>query len=221
MNSVLRFGAYILSALSHPLLMLMYGLLILMVMNPYLFPHNGSKDMGLLLIVVMSLGVVIPGIAILLMLGIGLIQSVHMPKRTDRIGPLIVTSIAYLWLYLNIRTHNAIPIPFAVFVLGALISLFVAFFINNFSKISLHAVGMGGFLLFYLRNLVVDGTEYLHIGIGEHHLSLHTILFLGFILSFIGLALSSRIYLKAHTNQDVFGGFLVGIIGQLIAMMIG
>lgn len=217
----MRFGAYVLSLVSHPLLMLLYGLLILMVMNPYLFPHSGTKDMGLLLIVVTSLGVVIPGIAILLMLGIGLIESIHMPKRTDRIGPLIVTSIAYLWLYLNIRTHSAIPIPYAVFVLGSLISLFLAFFINNFSKISLHAVGLGGFLLFYLKSLVTDGTEYLNISLASYHLSMHSILFLSFILCFTGIALSSRIYLKAHTNQDIVGGFLVGIIGQLAAMLLG
>lgn len=220
MNPVLRFGAYVLSVISHPLLMLMYGLLVLMVMNPYLFPSNDALQLGLVLRVFLY-GVMFPTFSILLMLGIGLIQSIHMPNKTDRIGPLIVTCVVYLWLYLNIRTHSAVPIPFAVFVLGGLLSLFLAFFINNFSKISLHGVGMGGFLLFFLSSLVSEGTEYLNMTIGDLHLSVHSILFLCFLLSFIGMALSSRIYLKAHNNEDVIGGFLVGIIGQLLAMLFG
>lgn len=220
MDSAKRLGAYFFSALSHPLLILLYGLFLLIMANPYLFPHNSGKDMGLLLLIVFFSGVAIPGIAILLMMGVGMIQSIHLPDKKDRIGPLIVTSIAYLWLYLNIRTHNAIPMIYAEFVLGAIISLFIAFFINNFSKISLHGVGLGGLLMFFLKILGNNGVEYLNITLGTSHLSIHAIGFLAILISFIGISLSSRIYLKAHTNQDVFGGLIVGITGQLIAALI-
>lgn len=189
-------------------------LLIYLIVNPYLFPYNEGREFGAIVLVIFFTSVLIPGIAILLMLGIGFISSLKLEDKKERIGPLIVTAISYLWLYLNIRTHNAIPVSFATFVLGALISIFVAFFINNFHKISLHALGMGGLLTGILVLIFKHGREFTSIG----QFLIHNIFFIAFIIILTGTVLSSRLYLKAHTNQDVFGGLLVGILGQIIAM---
>jgi membrane-associated phospholipid phosphatase len=172
------------------------------------------------LLVVLFTAIVIPGIAILLMYGIGLIKSLRLEERTERIGPLMVASVAYLWLFLNIRTHNAIPGLFSAFILGALISLGTAFFINNFQKISLHAVGMGGFLVAIFHILITDARAYTVVPIGDSYtLTVHSIVFMITILILTGAVLSSRLYLRAHQLQDVFGGVLVGIIGQLFALL--
>ncbi|MBT8229221.1 MAG: hypothetical protein KJO50_03110 [Bacteroidia bacterium] len=192
----------------------MYTLFLYVLINPYLFPYHGERDFGTIVLIVFFTSVLIPGISILLMYGTGFISSLHMKERTERIGPLIVTAIAYLWLYLNIRTHNAIPISFALFVLGALISIFFAFFINNFSKISLHGVGMGGFLSGVIYLLFKHGESYVSI----KGVMMNNILFLSLLIILTGAVLSSRLYLKAHTNQDVIGGLIVGMAGQIIAL---
>ena len=168
----------------------------------------------IIFLIIFFTSVVIPGISILLMLGIGFIDSLQMPERTDRIGPLIVTAISYLWLYLNIRTHNAIPLPFSQFVLGCLISIFLAFFINNFNKISLHAVGMGGliFITAYIIETFGHGYSYLS------NIVINNIFILAIVIILSGAVLSSRLILKAHTTSDVAGGLLVGLIGQIIAI---
>lgn len=147
MASIGKYSAYFFSILGHPMIMVMYMLFIYLKVNPYLFPYSNGRDLSTLILIIFFTSVLIPFIAILLMLGVGFIQSLEMKDSKERIGPLIVTAISYLWLYLNVRTHNAIPIPYANFILGALIALFIAFFINNFSKISLHGVGMGGLLM--------------------------------------------------------------------------
>ena len=153
------------------------------------------------------------------MYGTGLITSIKMEEKTERIGPLIVTSISYLWLFLNIRTHNAFPSVFSAFVLGAVISLFIAFFINNFSKISLHAVGLGGLLMSVFHLSLSNGRAYSVIKLfGDMSLSIHNLLLLSLIIIVIGAVLSSRLLLKAHRLQDVTGGLIVGIIGQLISI---
>ena len=156
-----------------------------------------------------------------MMYGTGLIQSIELRDKSERIGPLIVTAIAYLWLFLNIRTHSAIPGLFSSFVLGAIIAIFIAFFINNFSKISLHAVGLGG-LFFTMLNLILTyGRPVTHIQVTpELSFAIHNILFISIVTIIIGAVLTSRLYLKAHNIQDVFGGFLVGVVSQIIALKI-
>lgn len=154
------------------------------------------------------------------MYGIGLIKSLSLEERTERIGPLIVAIVAYLWLFLNIRSHNAIPGLFSAFVLGALISLIIAFFINNFQKISLHAVGMGGFMIALFNILITNGRAYTSIDISDTYtLTIHSIVFMVSLLILLGAVLSSRLYLRAHNLQDVFGGVMVGVVGQLLALI--
>ena len=91
----------------------------------------------------------------------------------------------------------------------------MAFFINNFSKISLHATGMGGLLL--------AGTIYLLASHGESHLYIgnwviNNILTIAVLFIITGAVLTARLYLKSHNNIDVIGGLLVGILGQIIAI---
>jgi len=209
-----------LSILFHPLIIVLYVLFLFIIINPYLFPYRQGREFGAILLVVLFTAVIIPGIAILLMYGIGLINSFALRERSERIGPLMITTVAYLWLFLNIRTHNAIPGLFSAFILGALISLIIAFFINNFQKISLHAVGMGGFLIAIINILITNGRAYTSIQISDSYtLTIHAIVFIMSIIIVSGAVLSSRLYLKAHTLQDVMGGVMVGVVGQFLALM--
>ncbi|MBT8233114.1 MAG: hypothetical protein HKO66_15625 [Saprospiraceae bacterium] len=216
---VLKGFAHLFSVLFHPLLIIIYVLFTFLLINPYLFPYRHGNEFGTIFLIVFFTSVVIPAIAILLLYGTGLIQSLQLKDKSERIGPLIITSISYLWLFLNIRTHNAIPGLFSSFVLGAIIAIFLAFFINNFSKISLHGVGLGG-MFFAILNLILSyGRPMTSLQLStDLTITFHNILFLSMIVIIIGIVLSSRIYLKAHTIQDVFGGFLVGFVSQIVAL---
>ncbi len=220
MSSIAKISAYLLSLLMHPLFMLVYMFLIYLLVNPYLFPHSSGKDLGLLFLVIFFSSVLIPGIAILLMVGLGMIESIHMKDKTDRIGPLIIISVSYLWLFLNFRTHSAIPISYAQFILGALIAVFIAFFINNFSKISLHAVGLGGLFSAFLMLLVKHGQGFISFAHDGMMITVNSVLVLAVLLILIGATLTGRIHLKAHRNQDIMDGFSVGIIGQILALFL-
>lgn len=199
--------------------MIMYVLLLFIVINPYLFPYRNGREFGAIFLIVFFTSVVIPGIAILLLYGTGLIQSIQLKDKSDRIGPLIITSIAYLWLFLNIRTHSAIPGLFSSFVLGAIIAIFLSFFINNFSKISLHAVGLGGLFLALLNLILTYGRSVTTVQLTQNlSFSIHNVLTIGIVAIIIGAVLTSRLYLKAHNIQDIYGGFLVGVISQIIAL---
>lgn len=213
----LRPLAYLLSILGHPLFILIYLLLLYLKVNPYLFPYGHEKDMDVMVLKIFIYSVILPSIGILLMIFAGFAESVELKKRTDRIAPLMMTGVFYIWLYLNIRTHSAIPIPYATFVLGSLIGMAIAFFINNFSKISLHAVGLGGFFVGVVYLFTQLGQEYMEISIGGSAYQFHYVIVLSVLMILIGMILTSRLYLKAHVNQEIAGGLIAGVLGQMVA----
>jgi hypothetical protein len=213
--------ARVISYLFHPLFIISYVLAIIMVVNPYLFGVQDPKMMGLILISTFLLATFFPLISISMMRALGLIKSFKMEDRRDRIGPLIVTAIFYLWLFLNIKDNPGIPAAFSFFVLGAIIGLFIAFFINNFQKISLHGVAIGGFLVgiaiigivFSYGSFVIDIPS-----LGSFTIDITLIYILALLIA--GLVLSSRLQLKAHSKDEVYGGFFVGAISQILAFII-
>ena len=143
---MLRYFAHFFSIVFHPLLIVTYMLLIILMVDPYLFGKN-SVEGGMLQLVAAFLSTFfIPAFSVFMMRALGLISSIEMEDRMERIGPLISTGIFYLAFFYYMYISPDIPIEFKIFLLGAVIGLFIAFFITLFSKISLHAVGMGGLL---------------------------------------------------------------------------
>jgi len=188
------------------------------LVNPYLFGIQDATQKGLLFISVFLLSVFFPIFTIVVMKLVGFIDSIEIKDRKERVMPLIITGVFYLWLFVNIRQNSIVPSAFSIFVLGATIALFVAFFINNFSKISLHTVGMGGLvaMVFIIRSFFSYNVFYFNFGpIGSYAISLDLILFLAIL--FAGLVGTSRLHLNAHRKQEIYMGYLVGILAQVIA----
>jgi len=214
--------AKVISVLFHPLLLLTYMLVIFLLVNPYLFGvHNLQEPYGMQLILRVFLSsFFIPMMAVLMLRFTGLVSSIEMPQREDRIGPYIVTGIFYLWLFRNLLDNTIVPRLFSSFVLGSTISLFLAFFINLFSKISAHAVGMGG-MIGMLVLLMRSFPEYSSISLPLRggdvmEISLNVVLLMAILLA--GLVGTSRLTLKAHEPMDLYGGYFIGLIGQFVAM---
>ena len=68
----------------------------------------------------------------------------EMRDKNERIGPLIVTGLFYIWLYVNIRKNDKIPAALSFFVLGCTISVFSALTIYSVTKISLQTIAEDG-----------------------------------------------------------------------------
>ena len=143
---MVKWLAHFISFVFHPLLILTYMLVLLILVNPYLFGVSSiwEIDSQLLILRIFFSTFFIPAISVVLMRLLGLIESLEMRDRQERIGPYIITGVFYLWIFRNFLSNSQVPDAYTTFVLGATISLFLAFFINIFTKISAHAVGMGG-----------------------------------------------------------------------------
>ncbi len=218
MKVLFRLSAKLISGILHPLFMPTYALLLLLLVNPYLFGVGNLLDHSLLILHVFSMTFLMPLLVVLMMRHLELVSSFHLPKREERIVPYIATSIFYLWVFLNLNNSSWIPKPYVAFMLGSVISLFSAFFLNNFTKISAHAIGMGGFIGFVVLGLVTWHYEYFWFqwgSWGPWELRLSRVLV--FVVLLAGLVGSSRLLLKAHTHAQVAMGFLVGLATQYLA----
>ena len=143
-----------------------------------------------------------------------LIPNFYLQKREDRFGPLIITIIFYTWFFINLYHNPDIPLTMRIWTLGSLIAVSIAFFLNVFTKVSLHMVGIGGLLGLVFLLFWRFGLDYLQLG----NLNVHLSVVISFILILSGLVGSSRLFLNAHHMRDVYGGAIVGVASQLLAL---
>ncbi len=216
---MLKLLARIISWIMHPLFIIAYVLAFLILSNPYAFGFSGPKSLGLTVFSVLSTAVMFPAIAISMMKALGLVQSFEMHDKKERIGPLVSTGIFYMWLYMNIRNNDHIPGALSFFVLGCTISIFMALVINSFTKVSLHTIAAGGLvaaMLFFVFNFTFGFTDIplpfadLAWRVSDRLMVMATFLLAGGV----GFA---RLYLRAHHENEIYGGYLVGIFSQILA----
>ncbi len=203
-----------LSFVGHPLLVLTYILLLMLAVNPYAFGVKSISDQRgvLLLLSVFTTSFMIPGFGVALMKPLGLIQSLEMRDKQERVGPYIICGIFYLWLFKNFM-EGTVPLLFAKFALGATIGLFFAFFANIFTKISAHATGMGGFVCMVL--ILALQWPGMSLSIGALQLSMNVVLAIAVLLA--GLVGYARLSLPAHSPVDLWRGYAAGAVAVLLA----
>jgi len=216
-----KFLANLFSFIFHPLLVVTYMLVILTIINPYSFGHPTLAGNSKLIIIVFFSTFFIPGISVVLMKAMDMVESLQLKNKQERIGPYIITGIFYLWLFINLRQNPNIPFSFKYCVLGATIGLFLAFIINIFSKISMHTTGMGGLLAMTIISVYNFSPATIWFS-PTNNLSWEfpstTILMV--VLLIAGLVGTARLLLKAHEPHDVYGGYVVGFMAQFAAFLI-
>lgn len=188
------------SIILHPLLMAVAFMTIYLMVNKYEFAQTDVSKNFIMLFVVTF---IFPAIGILMMKPLGFIDSYKMPEKKERIGPLMVVFICYVWVYLSLKSVQ-FPVILQAFSLGVVFSLALAFVVNNFIKISLHSMAVCGVLF--------------QVALLSWIMPSKFALFLPIWVFILGLVVTARLYLKAHTGYEIYLGCIIGIIGQLIGM---
>lgn len=213
--------AHVVSFLMHPLLIGLYGMLLMVSLNPFAFGNHNATSLWPILAQYFYIAVFLPVIGIAVLRFTGLINSFRMETHMERIGPLMLTGVFYIWVYINFDASAGIPMAAKIFTFGAAIALFAAFLCTIFTKISLHAVAAGALVLFCCLTFIPD----LHLNTGQLELSFfiwdsifltQTSVLLAIIL-LAGASLTSRLILNAHSLSQVSGGFVVGLLSMLVA----
>ncbi|MBL7820469.1 MAG: hypothetical protein JNL65_07620 [Saprospiraceae bacterium] len=218
-SNTMRLLANFSSYIFHPLLVLFYSLFLLLCLNPHLFGSMHWSEQSLLLILLFIYTCLVPAIGFALLRFTGFIQSFEMRERTDRFGPLIICAVFYLWMYVNLKSQEQIPRLMICFILASIISIFLAFAINTKVKISLHSIAFGAFIAFWVLlrfnnlNEAVLNFRFIKTGLSAFNVN-HLIAISCVLGGWIG---TCRLYLKAHTAEELYLGYLVGIISSILA----
>ena len=211
----------ILGILFHPLTIVLYSLLLLQLCNPYEFIIENEREKVVIFTLIGMLTVGFPVLAIALIHFLEIMKGMAITKQQERIVPLILAAMFYLWLFINIRSNTYIPEIFISIVLGATIAIFIAFFINNFSRIHLHSIGIGSLIMVIVVYMLSFPSQQFPVklwSLGTYVFDLSLFLIIAILLGGI-LAFAAKQF-HAYNNQDIYGGALVGVISQVLAFMI-
>ncbi|HEY0091062.1 MAG TPA: hypothetical protein VGB43_01130 [Flavobacterium sp.] len=186
------------SYLFHPLFIPVLALIYFFILDVNILV---PAEKYLLLIQVVIVTILIPISFYFLLRSLGKIDSAMAHETRERKAPLLMHALLVYLLLRQSVTFDMVP-ELYYFFLGVLLSTMAALVLLFFElKVSLHMMGMGGFLFFV-------------IGIGIHNG--HNIGNLAaFWLVMAGLTASSRLVLKAHSFRELMFGFFFGILPQV------
>lgn len=216
----MRVAAQLVSYLFHPMLLFFYLVCLGYWFNPYSFATSNPKQLGLYFIMSFMLLVIFPTIAALLMKRLKLTSSLEMYERQERIGPLIGALIFYIWYFINIKNDGVFPSHIVFLSLGGVIALSIGFFINNFTKISLHTIGAGAFVAAIVLLTFGYGFDYISLNGDGQMYRIYGQLLIAIALLIAGLIGTARLLLGAHSYSDLYGGYAAGVFAMIVAYRI-
>jgi membrane-associated phospholipid phosphatase len=203
MDEQLKTAAKFFSYVFHPLIIPTLGMIIIFNSNSYV---NFAIPFELKKAVVILVGLstfVIPTLFTLFLQNRGYINTLEMETTKERVIPYGFTIIFYFFtIYMMIKA----PIPPIIFnfMIGALVSVILAFVVNLKWKISAHMIGIGGLVG------ALIATSFL--------LNVNLISYITLSILIAGLVASSRLILNAHSPNQLIVGFLMGMICQVFSI---
>lgn len=196
----------IISVVFHPLFVGVMMAFYLIFIHPSYFVGFTAKAKMLKLLAVINNNVFFPLLVVALLKGLGFSKSVFLTTQKERIVPYIASITFFFWTYYVFKHQPETPRIIVNMCRGMFFASSAALLLNNYYKISMHGIGVGGMLGLMVLT-VFDGT--LHSG-----LPLMVSALIG------GLVLSSRKVVSDHHWFDLITGFLVGFICQMVALWV-
>lgn len=190
------------SILFHPLIIPTLGFLLLMNSGFYFSLVSFEIKKYILLIVILST-FLLPIISILL-LAMNPRFDAKMEKSTDRVLPLLFSSIYYFIGYYFLGKAPIYPI-YKIFLISTVIIIILLMLISMKWKISNHMAAIGGLIGAVLAL--------------SFRLGMNSSMLLGCLILVAGIVGSSRLILKKHSSLQIYAGFFLGFAVNYLVMM--
>lgn len=187
--------ATFLSYVFHPLFMPLYMMVVLFNSQTYVVYHIPPQLQKWIYGIVVVNMILMPILVILRLKKKGHINSYEMETTEERRLPMFSTVIFYALTYYFLKNMGLDTLIYMI-LLGATLSVILAFFITMKWKISAHMMGMGGIVGTTLGLVLYVDAPIVHV--------------LTALVLFSGLVGFARLKLKAHTPAQVYTGFLLG-----------
>lgn len=203
---VVRFLAQVFSYLFHPLFIPLYVCWFIEFVHPSYFSGFSEAGKKRVLLQITINVFIFPALSVLLLKGLGFIDSLFLKSQRDRIIPYIASMTFFFWAQYALREQPEIPRIVVAFLFGVFISSAAALIANIYFKVSMHGIGMGGLVgIFYI--------------IMQQNTMLMTWP-LSVALLIAGLVATSRFIVSDHTQKEMYSGLLIGFLCQIIGAAI-
>ncbi|HMT27813.1 MAG TPA: hypothetical protein PKD91_00900 [Bacteroidia bacterium] len=193
-----------LSYILHPLLMPFFAIVLVMNLNTYIAYSISPQVQRIIISLVFITTGALPVLVSLILLQKGMIRSLEMDTVAERRIPFITTAVFYLICFFLLKQ---LPVPrlLSLMVLGATITIFIAWLLSYKWKVSIHMIGIGG-----LTGMFFGLSQMLNAGL------LNIIILVVLISGILGTA---RLILGAHTPRQIYIGFLIGFFTEWLVIM--
>ncbi len=200
---VVKYIGNFISYIFHPLFIPTYFLLYLIQNIPYEFAGITPWQLQLRVFSVFWLTAFFPAFSVFLLWKLKFSDSIYLRTQKERIIPYVITMFFYWWMYYLSRHFNDQPLALKYFYFGIFIASAIGLIINNFIKVSLHGIGVGGMLM----AVILAGIMY----------PIQNIFWVSIAIVMTSLVMSARMIVSNHTNKELWIGLMVGAATQTIA----
>ncbi len=199
----IRLSAQLISYLFHPLFVPTFFMLYLIKVLPYEFAGITEWQLKLRVFSVFWLTAFFPAFAVFLLWRLKFSESIFLRTQKERVIPYVITMFFYWWMYYLSRNFTDQPLALKFFYFGIFIASSLGLIVNNFIKVSLHAMGVSGLLMAVLLvNL---------------HYPISNVLWVGVAILLSSIVVSARMIVSDHTKQELIIGFVIGLLTQVMA----
>ena len=202
---VVKYIAHLLSYVLHPLFIPTYFFLFLMQVLPFEFVGISEWQLKMRLFSVAWLTAFFPAFAVFLLWRLKLSDSIFLRTQKERIIPYVITMFFYWWMYYLSRNFTDQPIALKFFYLGIFVASAIGMTVNNFMKVSLHAMGIAG-----LTTAVILVSVFYPVNNAVWVL-------LAILLT--ALVISARLVVSDHTKKELIVGLFIGVFTQVAAYL--
>jgi hypothetical protein len=198
----IRVTAKVISIVFHPLFIPVYILIFFLYLSPVTLGLDGQQK-GRLTVSFSMMYILFPLVTVLLAKALGFVNSIHLRTQKDRIIPYIASGIYYFWMWWVLHNQPGFPAPLVMLSLAIFLASSAGLLINNYMRISMHGISVGVAAAFMYLLAISTASAF---GI-----------YLSIALFISGLVLTSRLINNDHDPKEVYAGFFLGVITQLVA----
>jgi hypothetical protein len=202
-HPVLRIAAKIISVIFHPLFVPLY-VVWFMIYEARVLSGLTPWDRTKIYISFFVNYTLLPLVTILLMKGLGFIKSVYLRTQKDRILPYVVCQIFYFWGW-YVAKNVPLPKQLVMFSLGVFLASCLGLILNAYLKISMHAMSVGVVAALLLITGMMMPQNY-----GPY---------ISIAMLIAGVTCTARLIDSNHSTKEVYLGFFMGVLAQVVAYM--
>ena len=193
------------SWLMSPLLMPVYGIVLVFMLTLYSYVSMGVK-LGFTLIVA-GITIVVPALMVLLLKRLGMVDDLGLNGRKERTIPYLITILCMGGTAVFLAMKG-FPLWVVMFYAGGALAGLIEAIINNWWKISAHGAGVAGLVAMLVR---MSHTPMVNPDV---------LTWLIVAVACAGLTGSARLWLGRHTLGQVLAGYAVGFCSVYFLTMI-